>query len=98
MSPLESSLNDVNGAPQGSPQAAFETRHIGLNQHDIMTMLASLDVASLETLLDEVIPAGIRRHDEMNLPEALSEADILAEMRMLAGQNKVVTSLIGMGY
>ncbi len=98
MSPLESSLNDVNGVPQNTPQAAFETRHIGLNPHDISTMLASLDVPSLETLLDEVIPAGIRRHDEMNLPEALSEADILDEMRALAAQNKVVTSLIGMGY
>ena len=98
MSPLESSLNDVNGVPQDTPQAAFETRHIGLNPHDITTMLASLDAPSLEALLDEVIPASIRRHDEMNLPEALSEADILAEMRMLASRNKVVTSLIGMGY
>ena len=84
MSPLESSWNNLNGVPQDTPQAAFETRHIGLNPQDISTMLATLGLPSLEALLAEVIPADIRRHDEMNLPEALSEADILAEIRELA--------------
>ena len=98
MSPLETSFGAVEGAPRSAPQAAFETRHIGLNPQDVATMLAALDVTSLETLLGQVVPGNIRRHGEMNLPAALSEAEALDEMRGLAAMNKVRTSLIGMGY
>ena len=98
MSPLETSFGAVEGAPRSAPQAAFETRHIGLNPQDVTTMLAALDVTSLETLLGQVVPGNIRRHGEMNLPAAVSEAEALDEMRRLAAMNKVRTSLIGMGY
>ena len=98
MSPLETSFGAVEGAPRSAPQAAFETRHIGLNPQDVATMLAAIDVTSLETLLGQVVPGNIRRHGEMNLPAAVSEAEALDEMRGLAAMNKVRTSLIGMGY
>ena len=45
-----------------------------------------------------VIPANIRRQDKMALPPALSEHQILAELRSFANKNQIKTSLIGMGY
>ena len=81
-----------------SPQANFESRHIGPNNGEIATMLAAINVKSVDELLDQVIPASIRRHDEMAIDPALSEAEVLADLRRLAGMNKINRSLIGMGY
>ena len=50
------------------PHAAFATRHIGLTEADITTMLATVNSSSLDDLLDSVIPAKIRRKSEMDLP------------------------------
>jgi len=94
MSPLESGFT----AAGTTPQAAFSTRHIGLNAHDVTRMLAALDMPTVDALMDEVVPANIRRTDEMQIGAALSEAEILAEMKQIASKNRLVTSLIGMGY
>ena len=96
MSPLESGFGQASAG--STPQAAFSTRHIGLNQHDVTTMLTTLGTSSVPELLDEVIPANIRRADQMQIGTALSEAEVLAEMRDIANKNRIVTSLIGMGY
>ena len=61
-------------------------------------MLTHVGAKSVETLLGEVIPANILRADPMDIPKALSEAEVLADMAALASQNSVQTSLIGMGY
>lgn len=94
MSPLESSF----GAMDSAPQAPFANRHIGLNTHDASTMLATLNAASLDALMHEVVPANIRRDGEMQIGAALSEAEVLAEMREIASRNQIKTSMIGMGY
>ena len=94
MSPLESGF----AAAGSTPQAAFSTRHIGLNAHDATRMLAELKLPSVDALMDEVVPANIRRTNEMQIGAPLSEAEILAEMKEIAGKNRIVTSLIGMGY
>ena len=94
MSPLESSF----GAMDSAPQAPFSSRHIGLNAHDVTTMLATLGTKSLDVLMEEVVPANIRRDGEMQIGAALSEAEVLAEMRELASRNQIKTSMIGMGY
>jgi glycine dehydrogenase len=78
--------------------AEFVTRHIGLAPADEATMLAAIGAASLESLLDEIVPEGIRRHDAMRLPPAVSEAAALAELRVIAAGNRVVKSFIGQGY
>ena len=84
--------------PKPVPHAAFATRHIGLTEADITTMLATVNSSSLDDLLDSVIPAKIRRKSEMNLPPPHSEHQALAVIRGLANRNDAVTSLIGMGY
>ena len=64
--------------PLPPPQAAFASRHIGLNDAAIDAMLDSVGVSSLTELLDTVIPENIRRQSKMALQPALSEHEMLA--------------------
>ena len=82
--------NDMTLKPV--PHAAFASRHIGLTEPDITTMLATVESPSLDDLLDSVIPAKIRRKNKMDLPEPHSEHQALAVIRSLANQNDTVTS------
>jgi glycine dehydrogenase len=61
-------------------------------------MLEVCGVQSLEELMEAVVPASIRRREPLALPAARTEAAALAEMRRLAGQNRVFRSYLGMGY
>ena len=94
MSPLEAGFGEAGATAGATPQAAFSTRHIGLNQHDVTTMLSTLGITSVPELLDEVIPANIRRSDQMKIGAPLSEAEVLDEMRAIAGRNRIVTSTV----
>ena len=78
--------------------ADFKSRHIGPRPVDIEKMLATIGSKSLEGLIDQVIPATIRRDDLMAIPAALSEAEALAQLADYAECNTVKTSMIGMGY
>ncbi|MGM0585269.1 MAG: aminomethyl-transferring glycine dehydrogenase, partial [Pseudomonadota bacterium] len=49
-------------------------------------------------LIDETVPAGIRQAAALDFGEALSERDALHKLRETAKRNRVMTSLIGMGY
>ena len=93
-----SPLDNTHSIPAAAPQAPFAARHIGLNARDIKTMLTHVGAKSVETLLGEIIPANILRVDRMDIPKALSEAEVLADMAALASKNSIQTSLIGMGY
>ncbi len=79
-------------------QHRFEDRHIGPRRDDVAAMLEMIGVDSLDALVDQTVPEGIRRREPLELPAALSEADALAEMQRLADANRVVRSLIGAGY
>lgn len=76
----------------------FLRRHIGPDAADQKTMLAQLGVSSLDDLIDQIVPASIRRHDHMDLPAPLDEPAALAELAGKAGGNTVARSLIGQGY
>ncbi len=78
--------------------AKFSSRHIGPQESDQREMLKTLGIPSLETLISQTIPAPIRFHGALNLPEALSEADALDELRIKLDQNKPLKSFIGQGY
>ena len=80
---------------------AFSHRHIGPSADEQAQMLGTLGYASRAALIDAVIPAAIRRQDVMPLGEftqPLTEEAALAKLRGIAGQNRVVKSLIGQGY
>jgi len=79
----------------------FAARHIGPNATDIASMLSVLGAASLDTLIDQTVPASIRlpqAHLANALPAALREHEALAKLKAIAAKNTVKKSLIGMGY
>jgi glycine dehydrogenase len=61
-------------------------------------MLEVLRVASLDDLVAEAVPAALRARQALDLPAALSESEVLAELRDLAGKNEVLRSFQGLGY
>ena len=80
------------------PERRFADRHIGPTPEDEAVMLAALGYESLDALIDAAVPSVIRRADALDLPDALSETGAITALRELAGRNRVMTSLIGMGY
>jgi glycine dehydrogenase len=77
---------------------AFVARHIGPGDADIAAMMKTIGVASLDDLIGKTVPANIRANAGLNLPPAIDEAGILADLRGLAAKNVVKHSLIGLGY
>ena len=75
----------------------FIRRHIGPSDGDIQAMLKALGIASLDALIDKAVPASIRTRNAAKLPSR-SESQVLAEIRRIASRNKVLKSMIGMGY
>ncbi len=76
----------------------FQDRHIGPNAVETAEMLAAIGVDSLETLIEQTIPAAIRSSKPLEMPAALSEFDYLRELKQTAKLNKVFRSYIGQGY
>ena len=78
---------------------SFVDRHVGLNsKNDLQEMLATIGVASVEELLQQVIPQNIRLKKALDLPEAMSEYEYAAHIAELAAKNRTFRSFIGMGY
>jgi glycine dehydrogenase len=76
----------------------FPDRHIGPDDAEVAAMLAVVGHDSLDALVEAAVPAGIRLDGPLDLPAGLSEPDTTAALRRLAGRNRVLRSLIGMGY
>jgi len=76
----------------------FAQRHIGPSEDDQAQMLKTVGHASLDELTSTALPAGLAADRRLRLPEPMTEEQALAELRRLAGQNQVVTSMIGLGY
>src|SRR5690242_18774961 len=80
------------------PLDTFAPRHIGPRGDDVAVMLKEIGAQSIDTLIDEAIPASIRLKAPLNLPEAESESTYLARLKTIAKKNKVFRSFIGLGY
>ncbi|HEY6086432.1 MAG TPA: aminomethyl-transferring glycine dehydrogenase [Burkholderiaceae bacterium] len=76
----------------------FRDRHIGPDADDERHMLSVIGTASHRALIEAVVPRSIARAQPMALPAPVSEATALAELRALAGKNRVMKSFIGQGY
>ncbi len=76
----------------------FVTRHIGPRKSDLEKMLTTIGTASVDSLIDETIPANIRMDKTLDLPTALSEHEYLTKLKKIAAKNKVYRSFIGQGY
>ena len=99
---MSSTTQPQSAAPTTSSQASalpdFAARHIGPREDDIATMLATVGYDSLEALVDAAVPARIRAAAPLNVPAAESEQAVIAELREIAAENTVTTSMIGLGY
>jgi glycine dehydrogenase len=91
----ELSLRPLHALEQ---QDAFIGRHIGPSADEAAAMLAELGVDSLAALIDETVPGSIRVKQPIALDTPKTEAQVLAELKAIAGQNQIKRSLIGMGY
>ena len=76
----------------------FVARHIGIGAADQARMLAIVGAASRRELVEGIVPRSIARSSAMAIPAAITEAAALAEMKAIAGKNKVLKSFIGQGY
>ncbi|WP_417877222.1 aminomethyl-transferring glycine dehydrogenase [Vibrio sp.] len=81
-----------------STQNEFVARHNGPNKSDQQKMLDAINVANLDALVEETVPAQIRLEKPLALAEAKSEADMLVAMRKFADQNQIKRTFIGQGY
>ncbi|GEN80586.1 aminomethyl-transferring glycine dehydrogenase [Actinotalea fermentans] len=80
------------------PARAFVDRHVGPRGDDVARMLEVVGAPSLEALVDAAVPAAIRSDRPLDLPAARGEAEVADALRAIAGRNRVVTSMIGLGY
>ena len=76
----------------------FIRRHLGPCAEELPEMLAAVGADSLDTLIDQTVPTGIRLDAPLALGEPTSEHAALARLKAIAGKNVLKKSLIGMGY
>jgi len=79
----------------------FVQRHLGPSSFDQALMLERLGCQNLEELLQQCVPAAILLSPEEalgGLPEGCPEGEALADLQKLASENKLLRSLIGLGY
>jgi glycine dehydrogenase len=81
-----------------APTDQFAPRHNSPTAAERATMLAALGHATLEALIDRAVPPTIRLERRLVLPAPLSESAALAELREIAGLNRVFKNFIGQGY
>ena len=79
-------------------QNTFLSRHNGPQDEDVQHMLTKMGLSSVEQLIDQTIPAGIRLKEDLDLEEGMDEYSYLQHIRKLASQNKIYKTYIGLGY
>lgn len=82
----------------GFDDQRFTGRHIGLAPEDQRALLDVVGADSLDGLIDAAMPASIRTGASLNLPDARTEHQVLADLRALAGKNRPHIEMIGLGY
>ena len=81
-------------------ERTFQDRHIGPTHLDEKAMLTALGYKDLESFISAVVPSNIAIKGviEAAIDGGVSEVEAIAELKVLASKNKVLTSLIGTGY
>ncbi|NOI68006.1 aminomethyl-transferring glycine dehydrogenase [Vibrio sp. 99-8-1] len=81
-----------------STQHEFVGRHNGPNKADQAKMLSTVNVDTLEQLIEQTVPEAIRLEQPLTLEAALSEADMLKKIKSFADLNQLKRTFIGQGY
>src|SRR5688572_5141908 len=75
-----------------APQDTVVRRHMGPAAQDVIEMLATISVGSLDELIDATVPAAIRLRRPLQMAEPRAESDVLAELRAIASKNQLYRS------
>ncbi len=81
-----------------APTDPFPRRHIGPRERHIGPMLETLQLESLEDLIEAVVPPDIRLSSPLSLPPADGETGTLKTLRAIAKHNQGCRTYIGLGY
>ena len=76
----------------------FLARHVGPSSRDVAAMLETIGCESLDALVREAVPESIRLDRPLALPEATPESELSGRIAVVAAQNEVWRSYLGMGY
>jgi len=77
----------------------FASRHLGPSPADVQEMCKVMGVKDLDELIQQTIPASVRREATLNLPDGtIGEAGALAMARAILSKNVIAKSFIGQGY
>lgn len=79
-------------------RGSFIRRHIGSNPRQTQEMLDMLGLKQAEDLLGQVIPDDILNREPYHLTETISERAVIKYLRKMRERNKVLVTMIGMGY
>ena len=76
----------------------FVRRHVGPGEAQTEHMVAALGRSSMDAVIDEAVPEVIRMSKRLALPPALSEVEVVDELREIAAKNRPMVQMIGLGY
>jgi glycine dehydrogenase len=76
----------------------FIRRHIGPGEEELRALLAVVGAESLDDLIDQTVPAAIRRPGPLGIGAPMTEVEALAKLKGYAAKNRIAKSYIGMGY
>ena len=93
-----SSADAIGGVRSLFADDEFHARHLGPSITQQAAMLEALGFSSRADLIDATVPASIRLDHELALPDPVTEAGALAQLREIASRNQVWRSYIGAGY
>ncbi|MDQ4110745.1 MAG: glycine dehydrogenase (aminomethyl-transferring), partial [Actinomycetota bacterium] len=96
--PSGAPVSDTPTLSELDAASPFVERHVGLSAADEATMLQRLGYDSVAAMMDAAVPAGIRSVESLDLPAALSEAQVASLAREIAASNKPGEAMIGLGY
>ena len=80
------------------PFEDFVRRHVGPSAEEQEGMLKALGYETLNALVDAAVPGSVRSLGTLDLPPAVSEQQVLDELRRLAASNTIAEPMIGLGY
>ena len=76
----------------------FVYRHIGPSIEDQQGMLGEMGYADMDSFIAAVVPGSLRSTQPLALGASCTEQQALAELKAIAGKNRVMKSFIGQGY
>ncbi|HKG50819.1 MAG TPA: aminomethyl-transferring glycine dehydrogenase [Actinomycetales bacterium] len=90
--------SSATSSAQRTGAAPFVERHVGVSSDAERVMLDALGQPDLPALVARAVPESIRMTGALRLDAGRSEPEVTQELRRLAGRNRVLASMIGLGY